>query len=149
MLIFYVTSNQAHRIALDLREAGRGDNEPGRFKEVKAMGWFVDEYNTAQVTANLTNYKAGCLHTFFEAVKEIAAEINVGVAGSELVGLVPLEAMLMAADYYMQKENLFLIDEEQKIKLVIERMGLNSISKFDPKKRVIEYLIDVKVAMSH
>ena len=136
------TSNQAHRIALDLREAGRGDNEPGRFKEVKAMGWFVDEYNTAQVTANLTNYKVTAPHTFFEAVKEIAAEINVGVAGSELVGLVPLEAMLMAADYYMQKENLFLIDEEQKIKLVIERMGLNSISKFDPKKRVIEYLID-------
>lgn len=135
------TSNQAHRIALDLREAGRGENEPGRFKEVKAMGWFVDEYNMAQVTANLTNYKVTAPHTFFEAVKEIAAELKVGVAGSELVGLVPLEAMLMAADYYIEKENLFIIDEEQKIKLVIDRMGLNSISHFDPKKRIIEYLI--------
>jgi glutamate formiminotransferase/formiminotetrahydrofolate cyclodeaminase len=136
------TSNQAHRIALDLREGGRGPEEPGKFKEVKAMGWFVDEYNTAQVTANLTNYKVTAPHTFYEAVKDLAAELKVGVAGSELVGLVPLEAMLMAADYYMEKENLFIIDEEQKIKLVIERMGLNSISKFDPKKRIIEYLIE-------
>ncbi len=135
------TSNQAHRIALDLREAGRGENEPGRFKEVKAMGWFVDEYNMAQVTANLTNYKVTAPHTFYETVKELAAELNVAVAGSELVGLVPLEAMLMAADYYIEKENLFIIDEEQKIRLVIERMGLNSVSKFDPNKRIIEYLI--------
>ncbi len=136
------TSNQAHRIALDLRENGRSDNQPGRFKEVKAMGWYVDEYGMAQVTANLTNYKVTAVHTFYEAVKEIAQEIKVGTAGSEIVGLIPLEAMLLAADYYMQKENLFIIDEEQKIKLVIDRMGLNSISKFDPKKRIIEYMID-------
>ncbi len=138
------TSNQAHRIALDLREAGRGENQPGKFKEVKAMGWYVDEYNLAQVTANLTNYKVTAPHIFFEAVKEIAKEINVGVAGSELVGLIPLDAMLMAAEYYIQKENLFILDEEQKIKLVIDRMGLNSISNFDPQKRIIEYLIKEK-----
>lgn len=138
------TNNQAHRIALDLRTAGRGDDKPGKFQEVKAMGWYVDEYNTAQVTANLTNYKVTAPHTFYEEVKREAAEIKVGVAGSELVGLIPLEAMLMAADYYMEKENLFIIDEEQKIKLVIDRMGLNSISHFDPKKRIIEYLIEEK-----
>lgn len=136
------TSNQAHRIALDLREIGRGPEERGKFKEVKAMGWFVKEYNTAQVTANLTNYKITPVHTFFEAVKEEAAQYKVGVAGSELVGLIPLEAMLMAADYYIKKENLFIIDEDQKIKLVIERLGLNSVSHFDPKKRIIEYLIN-------
>lgn len=138
------TNNQAHRIALDLRTAGRGEDQPGKFQEVKAMGWYVDEYNTAQVTANLTNYKVTAPHTFYEEVKRKAAEIKVGVAGSELVGLIPLEAMLMAADYYMEKENLFIIDEEQKIKLVIDRMGLNSISHFDPKKRIIEYLIEEK-----
>lgn len=138
------TNNQAHRIALDLRTAGRGEDQPGKFQEVKAMGWYVDEYNTAQVTANLTNYKVTAPHTFYEEVKRKAAEIKVGVAGSELVGLIPLEAMLMAADYYMEKENLFIIDEEQKIKLVIDRMGLNSISQFDPKKRIIEYLIEEK-----
>lgn len=136
------TSNQAHRIALDLREGGRGPEEPGKFQEVKAMGWFVEEYGMAQVTANLTNYKVTSPHIFFEEVKKEAAELKVGVAGSELVGLIPLEAMLMAADYYIQKENLFVLDEAQKIRLVIERLGLNSVSRFDPKKRIIEYLID-------
>ena len=136
------TSNQAHRIALDLREGGRGPEAPGKFQEVKAMGWYVEEYGMAQVTANLTNYKITSPHVFFEEVKKEAAELKVGVAGSELVGLVPLEAMLMAADYYIEKENLFIIDEAQKIRLAIERLGLNSVSQFDPQKRIIEYLID-------
>jgi glutamate formiminotransferase / formiminotetrahydrofolate cyclodeaminase len=138
------TSNQAHRIALNLRETGRGENEPGRLKEVQAMGWFVNEYNLAQITMNLMNYKVTPLHTVFEEVKKDANEINVGLAGSELVGLVPLETMLMAADFYMEKENLFILDESQKIKLVIERLGLNSISQFDPKKRIIEYMLEEK-----
>jgi glutamate formiminotransferase/formiminotetrahydrofolate cyclodeaminase len=105
------------------------------------MGWWVDEYNMAQITMNLTNYKVTPIHVAFEEAKRLASEINVAVAGSELVGLVPLEAMLQAADYYMEKENLFIIDEEQKIRLVIERLGLNSVGHFDPKKRIIEYLI--------
>lgn len=135
------TSNQAHRIALNLREGGRGKNQPGRLKETKGMGWFVDEYNMAQVTMNLNNYLVTPPHVAFEEARKDAAELNVGVAGSELVGLIPLEAMLMAADYYMEKENLFILEEEQKIRLVIERMGLNSVSKFDPQKRIIEYII--------
>ncbi len=138
------TSNQAHRIALDLREAGRGDNEPGLLKEVKGIGWFVEEYNMAQISMNLTNYLVTPVHVAFEEACRLAKELRVGVAGSELVGLIPLEAMLMAADYYMQKENLFILDEEQKIKLVVERLGLNSVSKFDPKKRIIEYMIEEK-----
>ncbi len=135
------TSNQAHRIALNIREAGRSDDEPGRLKEVKAMGWFVDEYNMAQVTINLTNYKVTPPHVAFEEVSKDARELNVAVAGSELVGLIPLEAMLMAADYYMEKENLFILDERQKISLVVNRLGLNSVSQFDPDKRIIEYLV--------
>lgn len=138
------THNQAHRIALNLREAGRGDDKPGRLKEVKGMGWWVDEYNMAQITMNLTNYKVTAPHTAYEEAKKDAEKLNVAVAGSELVGLIPLEAMLMAADYYMEKENLFIIDEEQKIRLVIERLGLNSVSQFDPKKRIIEYMIEEK-----
>ncbi len=139
------TSNQAHRIALDLREAGRGDNEPGLLKETKGIGWFVDEYNMAQISLNLTNYKVTAPHIAFEEAKRIAAELKVGIAGSELVGLIPLEAMILAADYFIEKENLFIYDEEQKIKLVIDRLGLNSVSQFDPKKRIIEYLLeDVK-----
>ena len=105
------TSNQAHRIALNLREAGRGPDEPGRLKMVKGMGWFVDEYNMAQVTVNLNDYMVTPIHVLFEAVKVEAAKLKVAVTGSEIVGVVPLEAMLMAADYYIQKENLFIIEE--------------------------------------
>lgn len=140
------TSNQAHRIALNLREKGRGPDKPGRLKEVQGMGWFVDEYNLAQITANLMNYRVTGLHTLFEEAKKDAEELNVALAGSELVGLVPLETMLLAADYYIEKEGLFIMDEAQKIKLVVERLGLNSISPFDPKKRIIEYMIEEKRA---
>lgn len=133
--------NQAHRIALNLREQGRGDGQPGRLKEVKALGWNVDEYGMAQISMNLTNYNVTPIHIAFEEAKKDADELNIALAGSEVVGLVPLEAMLQAADYYLKKENLFIIDEHQKIQLVIDRLGLNSISPFKPKERIIEYLI--------
>jgi glutamate formiminotransferase/formiminotetrahydrofolate cyclodeaminase len=138
------TSNQAHRIALNLREAGRGPNEPGRLKEVKGMGWFVDEYNLAQVTVNLNNYRVTPIHTLFEEVKADAAALNVGVAGSEIVGLVPLESILMAADYYIEKEGLFVLEEDQKVRLVVERLGLNSVAAFDPHEKIIEYRVAEK-----
>ena len=138
------TSNQAHRIALNLREMGRGPEEPGRFKELKGIGWYVDEYNMAQCSFNLNNYHVTSLHQVFEAVKEEAAAIKVGVAGSEIVGLVPLEPMLKAAEYYIEKENLFILDEKQKIQLVVDRLGLNSVSQFKPEERIIDYLIKEK-----
>jgi len=136
------TKEQAHRIALNIREAGRGQNEPGLLKETKAIGWFVDEYNMAQVSINLTNYNVTAPHEAFEECKRQAKELKIAVAGSELVGLIPLEAMLLAADYYIKQENLFIYDKSQKIKLVIDRLGLDSITKFDPQKRIIEYIID-------
>ena len=135
------TANQAHRIALNLREAGRGPQEPGRFKEVKGMGWYVDEYNLAQVTVNLTNFRVTPMHLFFEAVKEEAAKLGVGVAGSEVVGLLPLEAVLQAAEYYIQQEGLFILDEDQKVRLVQERLGLNAVAPFKPEEKIIEYLV--------
>jgi glutamate formiminotransferase/formiminotetrahydrofolate cyclodeaminase len=135
------TPNQAHRIALNLREAGRGEDAPGRLKEVKGMGWFVEEYNLAQVTVNLNNYKVTAIHTLFEAVKEEAAALGVGVAGSEIVGVVPLEAILMAADYYIEEENLFIYQEDQKVRLAIERLGLSAVAPFDPREKIIEYRV--------
>jgi len=135
------TSNQAHRIALNLREAGRGPEEPGRLKMVKGMGWFVDEYNLAQVTVNLNDYTVTSIHQLFEEVKIEAAKLKVAVAGSEIVGIVPLESILMAADFYIEKENLFILDEDQKIRLAIERLGLNSVAGFDPKERIIDYIV--------
>ncbi len=135
------TPNQAHRIALNLREAGRGEDAPGRLKEVKGMGWFVDEHNIAQVTVNLNDYRVTPLHTLFEEVKREAAALNVGVAGSEIVGVVPLDALLMAADYYIERENLFIYQEDQKIRLAIERLGLNSVAPFQPEEKIIDYIV--------
>ncbi|MFK5954732.1 MAG: glutamate formimidoyltransferase, partial [Desulfobacterium sp.] len=135
------TSNQAHRIALNLREAGRGEDQPGRLKELKGMGWFVDEYNMAQVTVNLNNYNVTPIHVLFEAVKEEAKALNIAVAGSEIVGIVPLESLIMAADYYIEKENLFVYEEDQKVRLAIERLGLNSVATFNPQDKVIEYIV--------
>ncbi|MGB9697261.1 MAG: glutamate formimidoyltransferase [Ignavibacteria bacterium] len=136
------TKEQAHRIALNIREQGRGDNQPGRLKAVKAIGWYVEEYKMAQVSINLDNYKITPPHIAFEECKKDAKKMKVAVCGSELVGLIPLEAMLMAADYYINKEKLFILDERQKINLVIDRLGLSSISPFIPEKRIIEYMID-------
>lgn len=135
------TREQAHRIALNIREQGRSESEPGRLKAIKAIGWYVDEYNMAQVSINLDNYKITPPHIAFEECAKDARELNLAACGSELVGLIPLEAMLMAADYYIEKENLFILDEKQKIRLVIERLGLSSVSQFIPEKRIIEYMI--------
>jgi glutamate formiminotransferase / formiminotetrahydrofolate cyclodeaminase len=135
------TKNQAHRLALNVREQGRGPEEPGRFKAVKGLGWELKEFGIAQVSMNLDNYKISPIHEVFEAIKADAAELEVGVAGSEIVGLVPLEAVLMAADYYMEKENLFILDERQKVRLVIDRLGLSSVHPFDPDKKIIEYMV--------
>ncbi len=135
------TPNQAHRIALNLREAGRGEDDPGKLKDVKGMGWYVDDYNLAQVTVNLNNYNITPLHVLFEEVKKEAKKLNIAVTGSEIVGIIPLDAILMAAEYYIKKENLFVLEEDQKIRLVIERLGLNSVAQFNPKEKIIEYII--------
>ncbi|MGD8268190.1 MAG: glutamate formimidoyltransferase, partial [Desulfobacterales bacterium] len=135
------TSNQAHRIALNLREAGRGEDEPGRLREVKGMGWQVDDYNLAQVTVNLTDYEVTPPHVLFEEVKKDAAALNVGVAGSEIVGVVPLAAILMAAEYYIHAENLFILEEDQKVRLAVDRLGLNTVAPFNPQEKIIEYIV--------
>lgn len=136
------TEQQAHRIALDVREQGRGPGEPGALKAVKGIGWYVEEYGLAQVSMNLDDYRVTPPHVAFETCVERAKALDLAVAGSELVGLIPLRAMLAAADYYIERENLFILDERQKIRLVIERLGLNSVSHFDPDERIIEYVID-------
>jgi glutamate formiminotransferase/formiminotetrahydrofolate cyclodeaminase len=135
------TKEQAHRIALNVREQGRGPGEPGRLKSVRAIGWWVEEYGLAQVSINLEDYRATAPHVAFEACAEEARALNLAVAGSELVGLIPLEAVLMAAEHYVAKENLFILDERQKVRLAVERLGLSSVQPFVPEKRIIEYMI--------
>jgi len=135
------TKEQAHRIALNVREQGRGPQEPGRLKKVKGIGWFVEEYGLAQVSMNLDDFRVTPPHVAYEACVEEARELKVAVVGSELVGLIPKEALLMAADHYIAKEGLLVLEDGPKIRLAVERLGLGSISPFVPEKRVIEYML--------
>uniref|UniRef100_A0A671DP03 Formimidoyltransferase-cyclodeaminase n=1 Tax=Rhinolophus ferrumequinum TaxID=59479 RepID=A0A671DP03_RHIFE len=135
------TKEQAHRIALNLREQGRGADQPGRLKKVQGIGWYLDEKNLAQVSTNLLDFEVTALHTVYEETCREAKELNLPVVGSQLVGLVPLQAILDAANFYCEKENLFVLEEEQRIRLVVNRLGLDSLSPFNPKERIIEYLV--------
>ena len=135
------TKEQAHRIALNIRENGRGDTEPGRLKAVQALGWWLEDANMAQITVNLLNYEQTGLAVAFEECSKDARELNLPVIGSQVVGLVPLKAILQAADYYIKKENLFILDEDQKVNLVINRLGLSSLGLFNPRQRIIEYML--------
>eukprot|EP00923_Selenidium_pygospionis_P036663 GHVN01064291.1.p1 GENE.GHVN01064291.1~~GHVN01064291.1.p1 ORF type:complete len:523 (-),score=91.03 GHVN01064291.1:89-1657(-) len=133
------TKEQANRIAFNIREKGRGPTQPGRFKNVAAIGWTVDEYNMAQISINCTDFKETNIHTCYEACIEDAKSMKLAVVGSELVGLVPLECVMDIAEHYINKESLFITDERQKVELVIQRLGLNSVAKFDPNERIIDY----------
>ncbi|GMH74159.1 hypothetical protein TrST_g14340 [Triparma strigata] len=133
------TKEQANRIAFNVREKGRGPDKPGRFKNVAGIGWYVDEYNLAQISVNCTDFNVTNIHTVYESCKDDARDMNLAVVGSELVGLVPLECVLDIAEFYIKKENLFIVDERQKVALVVERLGLNSVNRFDPNERIIDY----------
>ncbi|XP_053374675.1 formimidoyltransferase-cyclodeaminase-like [Mercenaria mercenaria] len=135
------TKEQAHRIALNIREQGRCKEEPGRLKEVQAIGWYLEEANMAQVSVNITDYEQTAIHTVYEEVCKDAEELNIAVVGSQVVGLVPLDAIMACAQHYMEKHNLFILEEDQKLRLVINKLGLNSLGAFSPKERIIEYMI--------
>ncbi|XP_045022532.1 formimidoyltransferase-cyclodeaminase isoform X3 [Bubalus bubalis] len=135
------TKEQAHRIALNLREQGRGKDQPGRLRKVQGIGWYLDEKNLAQVSMNLLDFEVTGLHTVYEETCREAQELSLPVVGSQLVGLVPLKALLDAATFYCEQENLFLLEEEQRLRLVVNRLGLDSLSPFNPKERIIEYLV--------
>ncbi|XP_035937539.1 formimidoyltransferase-cyclodeaminase isoform X3 [Halichoerus grypus] len=135
------TKEQAHRIALNIREQGRGKDKPGRLKKVQGIGWYLDEKNLAQVSTNLLDFEVTALHTVYEETCREAQELSLPVVGSQLVGLVPLKALLDAAAFYCEKENLFILEEELRIRLVVSRLGLDSLSPFNPKERIIEYLV--------
>ncbi|XP_006022127.1 formimidoyltransferase-cyclodeaminase isoform X1 [Alligator sinensis] len=135
------TKELAHRIALNIREQGRAQHQPGRLKKVQGLGWYLDEENIAQVSTNLLDFETTALHTVYEEVCKDAQELNLPVVGSQLVGLIPKKAMLAAAEFYIKKENLFIVEEEQKIRLVVSRLGLDSLSPFNARERIIEYMV--------
>ncbi|MFW6159669.1 MAG: glutamate formimidoyltransferase [Acidobacteriota bacterium] len=146
----------AHEIALNLRERGRAKRDkegkiirdsngkailvPGKFKEVKAVGWYIEDYGVAQVSINFTNHKITPPHVVFdEAVKE-AEKLGLRVTGSELVGLIPKEAILMAGRYYLEKQGKSPgLPEEELIRTAVCSLGLNDLVPFESEKKIIEY----------
>jgi len=145
----------AHEIALSLRESGRIQKDksgnpvlgsdgqpvklPGRFPHVKSVGWYIEDYGIAQVSINFTNYKATPVHVVFdEAVRE-AEKLGLRVTGSELVGLIPKEALLMSGRYYLEKQGKSPgVPDEELVRAAVLSLGLNDVAAFDPKKKIIE-----------
>ncbi|MBK6766030.1 MAG: glutamate formimidoyltransferase [bacterium] len=147
-----------HDIALHIRQMGwplrRNDGtevvnalgktvyHPGPLQNCKAMGVFLDKERFSQVSINLTNYLITGPHVAFEQVKYEARERGLDVFGSEVVGLIPLEAMLLAAEYYVWKNSLPRPRSEQAaVSLVIEQLGLSSFNAFEPHNKIVEYAI--------
>ncbi|XP_076158801.1 formimidoyltransferase-cyclodeaminase [Alosa pseudoharengus] len=135
------TKEQAHRIALNIREQGRSKDQPGLLKKVQGMGWFLEEANLAQVSTNILDFELTPLHTVYEEICKNARDLNLPVVGSQIVGLIPLQAVMDCANFYIQKEKLFIVEEEHKVRLVISKLGLDSLGPFVPKERIIEYMV--------
>ncbi|XP_049786882.1 formimidoyltransferase-cyclodeaminase-like [Schistocerca cancellata] len=133
------TKEQAHRIALNVRTTGRGADQPGSLKEVQGIGWWLEEENLAQVSLNITDFDVTPLHIAYEEVCKEAAALRVSVVGSELLGVVPLKAILQVAEYYIDKEDLFVLTEDQKVRLAINKLGLSELHTFNPRERILEY----------
>ena len=119
---------------------GNKTNIPGLFKHCRAVGWYIEEYGRAQISINLTNYKVTPPHIVLEEARKQALERGLLVTGSEVVGLIPLEAMLMAGRYYLDQQLKSPgVPEEQMVATAIQSMGLRDVGSFDPDKKIIEY----------
>ncbi len=155
------STRRANAIAFDIREAGRMKREgnpitgkkvldengepvrvPGKLKAVKGIGWFIDEYGIAQISYNLTNITITSMHEAFDESCKSALERGIRVTGSEIIGLIPLQAMLDAADYYLIKQERSLgIAESEKIKIAVKSLGLDDLKPFNPSEKIIEYML--------
>ena len=148
----------AHEIALNLREQGRAKRDkagkvvrdeqgkaikvPGKLKAVKAVGWFIDEYGIAQVSVNLINYKITPLFELFEEGRKEARKLGLRVSGSELVGLIPKEAMLQCGRYYLEKQGKCPgVPERELISIAVKSLGMDHLYPFKPEEKIIEYTI--------
>jgi len=149
----------ANAIAFDIREKGRLKREggklngkilkddkgnplyePGMLKCVKGIGWYISEYGIAQLSFNLTDITVTSMHEVFEAACQRAESRGLRVTGSEIIGLVPLQAMLDAGKYFLKKQKLSVgISDEEIIKIAVRSLGLDDLASFDPKKKIIEY----------
>ncbi len=156
------STRRANAVAFDIREAGRVKTEngkpwgkkvldengnpvriPGKLKAVKGIGWYIEEYGIAQISYNLTDISVTPVHIAFDETCKAAEARGLRVTGSELVGLIPKQAMLDAADYFLRKQERSLgISEEEKMKIAVKSLGLDDLKPFNPKEKVIEYMLE-------
>lgn len=152
---------RANSVAFDVRERGRikriGDPingeivrredgspvyEPGVLKDVKAIGWFIEEYGFAQVSMNLTDMDSTPLHVAFDATCEKAWDRGIRVTGSELIGLVPLQALLDAGKFFLEKQQRSAgVSDAELIRVAVKSMGLDELAPFNPSEKIIEYAL--------
>jgi glutamate formiminotransferase/formiminotetrahydrofolate cyclodeaminase len=155
------STRRANAVAFDIREKGRPVREgnpitgkikkdeqgneiwiPGALKACKAIGWYIEEYGIAQVSINLTNISITSVHEAFETASLKATERGMRVTGSELVGLIPKKAMIEAGKYFLRKQQRSVgISEEEIIKIAVRSLGLDDLKPFNPKEKIIEYLL--------
>lgn len=155
------STRRAMAVAFDVREKGRPAREggsltgkiikdeagktvwiPGTLKGCKAIGWFIEEYGIAQVSMNITDMNVTPLHVAFEEVCRAAAARGLRVTGTEIVGLVPKRVLVDAGKFYLEKQQRSLgVPEEELIKIAVKSLGLNDLKPFNPKEKVIEYLM--------
>jgi glutamate formiminotransferase/formiminotetrahydrofolate cyclodeaminase len=156
------STRRANAIAFDIREKGRPVREghpitgkikkdengneiwiPGSLKACKAIGWYIEEYGIAQISINLTNISITPVHVAFEDACVKAGERGLRVTGSELVGLIPLKAMLDAGKYFLRKQQRSVgVSEKELVKIAVKSLGLDDLKPFNPKEKIIEYLLE-------
>ena len=156
------STRRAMAVAFDVREKGRKAREggsltgkllkdekgeqiwiPGTLKGCKAIGWYIDEYGIAQVSMNITDIDAVPLHVAYEEVCRAAAARGLKVTGVEIVGLVPKRVLIDAGKFYLEKQQRSMgISEEEIIKIAVKSMSLDDLKPFNPKEKVIEYLME-------
>lgn len=158
------STRRANAIAFDVREKGRPQREggkpsgkiikdengkpimiPGTLKGTKAIGWYIEDYGIAQVSMNITSIKVAPVHLCFDEVCRCAANRGLRVTGCEIVGLIPKSVLIDAGKYYLAKQQRSLgVSEDEIMKVAVKSMGLDDLKPFDPKEKVIEFLIEDK-----
>jgi glutamate formiminotransferase/formiminotetrahydrofolate cyclodeaminase len=151
----------AHQIALDIREAGKAKKdaegksvkdaqgkpikEPGLLKACRAVGWYVAEYERAQISINLIDYKITSLEHAFDESCKLAQQLGLRVTGSEIVGMVPLEPMILAGRHYLKKQGRSTaVSDKELITVAVQSLGLTDLTPFDPEQKIIEYKVKAK-----
>ncbi|MDY0296805.1 MAG: glutamate formimidoyltransferase [Acidobacteriota bacterium] len=139
----------ANKIAKRVREkgyivknpqTGKKETVPGTLTGVQGIGWYIDEYNMAQVSVNILNFHETPLHRVFEECDRFAREFGVRVTGSELVGLIPLEAMVVTGKHFLSKQGVSTgVSEKELVRVAVQSLGLDELAPFDASKRIIEY----------